>query len=323
MLATLHHAVCDGPGAVELGLGLFDGFTAPVRPSASCSGDRPSLRTAARSASAALTHPARWIDGATKIAHLGKRIYESAGIVSAVLGGMRLPDPGSPLVGTHSARRGVAMSRLSLSRFQHVRALHGGTINDVILALVTGALREWLKRRNRTLHGRTVRALVPVNRRQSPSSASGRNQLSGYLCELPVGEPDPLQRLHEIRSMMNSSKAAGPCRGPGAFPVVAEHLPRVVHRIVTPVIARGAPLLCDLVVSNVPLPAITLAVQGAELHEVYPFVPLAPGHIIGIAACSYGDAMCVGVNTDPQVMADLADFADSLPQELDKLARHT
>ncbi len=320
MLAKLHHAVCDGPGAVELGLGLFDGFTAPEQPPAPCEGGfRARGLAAARSASDVLTHPARLIGGATKAADLVKQGYEAAGIFSAIVGGIRRLDPASPLRCAHWPRRRIELSRLSLSDLQRVRALHGGTINDVLLALVAGALRAWLSSQDCDLAGRTVRVLVPVNLRQGGESGFGRNQVSGYLCELPVGEPDPVKRLHAIRSAMDRNKAAGPRRGAGAFPLLADQLPRAVHRIVTPAVGGMAPLLYDLVISNVPLPAVPLALGGAGLREVYPFVPLATGQAMGIAACSYGDAMCLGIYADPRTVPDLANFADSLERALDEL----
>src|SRR5205823_13532588 len=113
------------------------------------------------------------------------------------------------------------------------------------------------------------------------------NLLSGYVCALPVSEPDPLVRLRAIRSEMDRNKAAGSQSGPGALPVLADSLPPAVHRLAGPFAGLGAPLLFDTVVTNVPLPSVPLHLAGAELREIYPVLPLAHGHALGVAISTY------------------------------------
>lgn len=247
---------------------------------------------------------------------------DAIGISGDCLGGRRRnPAARSPTATAGCPLAAAAGSTVPVGpvHLRRVRALHGCTINDALLALVAGALRHWLMRRDGDVERRTVRALVPVNRRQVGDPGLGRNQLSGYVCELPIGEPNPIKRLQKIRSAMDRHKAAGPRRGAGAFALLANHVPRAVLRIAMPAVAGLAPLLYDLVISNVPLPAIRLALGGAELHEVYPLVPLASGHAMSVAACSYGGAVCLGIYAEPRTVPDLADFADFLEPALDDL----
>jgi diacylglycerol O-acyltransferase / wax synthase len=184
------------------------------------------------------------------------------------------------LPGFGSPRRRATLLRLDADLLRRIGKQHAATLNEVILSVVTGGLRHWLVD-DGELHpgetGATVRVLVPVSlRRYHRNPLAPGNHLSGYLVELPVGEPDPLRRLHRVRDTMARHKAAGPFRGPGAFPLLADWFPAAVHRLATRPIAQAAPLLFDTTVTTVPLPDIPLHIDGAALHEIYPLVPIAP-----------------------------------------------
>ncbi len=122
--------------------------------------------------------------------------------------------------------------------------------------------------------------LLPVRRRARSSNRTGGNRLSGYLCELPVGEPDPGKRPLAIRRAMEQNKSTGADSGPGAIPVLADQLPPAVHRVVASVAGQGASLLFDLVVTSIPVPSIPFTLDGAELEEVFPIAPLAAGQAL-------------------------------------------
>src|SRR5262249_27789328 len=138
------------------------------------------------------------------------------------------------------------------------------------------------------------------------------NQLSGYLCDLPVDEPDPLRRLALVRAMMDGNKEAGPGRGPGALPVLADRLPAALHRVVMPMVGQCAPLLCATVVTTVPLPSVPLTFDGAVLREVYPVVPLAPGHALGVAFSPYRGTVHVGLHANARALPDVGLLASTL-----------
>jgi hypothetical protein len=103
---------------------------------------------------------------------------------------------------------------------------------------------------------------------------------------------------------MNRNKARGPYRGPGAIPLVADTVPAIGHRVASPLLSWTAGLLFDVVVTNVPLPDMELCVGGASMREVYPIVPLAKGHGLGVAVASYRDHIDIGLHTDPSIMPD-------------------
>jgi WS/DGAT/MGAT family acyltransferase len=282
--------------------------------------------SAARSAGAALARPDRLVGPAlSTVAGLpatARQTGQALGIAASMLRNAVPPAPGSPWTAAHtSPERGLAMLRIDLQDVHRIRRRHGGTVNDVLLTVVTGALRRWLADRGRTVDEMSLRALVPVSRPQRCVGSNGGNSLSGYLCTLPVGEPDPLIRLQAVRAEMDRNKAAGPGRGAGALPVLADRLPAAVHRLAGPFAGRGASLLFDTIVTSVPLPNLSLHLTGAELREIYPVVPLAHGHALGIAVSTYRGTAHLTLHADRQAMPDLTRLAAAVPAALTALDR--
>jgi len=216
----------------------------------------------------------------------------------------------------------MALLRIDLEDIHRIRRRHGGTVHDVLLAVVTGALRQWLRSRGHPLDGLTLRALIPVSRlRPAGRDGVAGNELSGYLCDLPVGESDPVARLRALRAQMDQNKTAGAARGAGAIPVLADRLPPAVHRVAGPLAALCAPLLFDTVITTVPLPNLPLRLAGAELAEIYPVVPLAHGHSLGIGVSTYRGTAYVALHADQQAMPDLGRLAATVPAAVGALDR--
>ncbi|MCI2417586.1 wax ester/triacylglycerol synthase family O-acyltransferase [Saccharopolyspora sp. K220] len=306
VLVKFHHALADGRDAVEIGLGLLDGF-APG-PAAEARPEVP--RNPLGGALEMFRSPQQLVD--TVRGTLSKS-GESLVIASSVLRNMRVPMPDSPLRAASSMARRVALIPIDLADLRRIRARHGGTTNDVMLAVLAGALRRWLSARGHPVEDLPARALIPVCRRRGGNGTRGNNQLSGYLCDLPVGEPDPVARLRAIRASMGCNKSAGPLRGPGAFPVLAGRVPQIVHQVATPLAGQGAALLFDTVITNVPLPAFPAALAGAELAEVYPVAPLAVGHALAVAVSQFRDTVHVGVQANRAALPDLEKLSEALP----------
>lgn len=300
VLVKFHHALADGREAVEMGLGLLDGFT-PEAPEPLPDPDGSPLDL--------LRKPQQLFDA---VRGTLSKSGETLGIASSVVRSIRVPIPDSPLRASASAARRVALIPIDLADLRRIRARHGGTTNDVVLAVLAGAFRRWLAARGHPVDELPVRALIPVSRRRG-DNARGNNQLSGYLCDLPVGEPDPVARLQAIRAAMGRNKSAGPLRGPGAFPVLAGRVPQIVHQVAAPLAGQGAALLFDTVITNVPLPGFRAALDGAELAELYPVAPLAAGHALAIAVSQYRDTVHIGVHANRGALPDLEKLGEALP----------
>ncbi|NEC75520.1 wax ester/triacylglycerol synthase domain-containing protein, partial [Streptomyces rochei] len=120
------------------------------------------------------------------------------------------------LTAASSGTRRTAGVAVDLDDVHHVRKSTGGTVNDVLIAVVAGALRRWLDERGDGSEGVAPRALIPVSKRRPRTAHPQGNRLSGYLIRLPVDDPDPLSRLGTVRAAMDRNKDAGPGRGAGA-----------------------------------------------------------------------------------------------------------
>jgi WS/DGAT/MGAT family acyltransferase len=296
LLLKLHHALTDGAGAYAVAAGLLDGVKLPQRIPAQT---RP------------IPAPRSTLD--TVKDALGTawgQANETAGIASSVMRAAR--PPLSPVSAPPSAERRLGFVRLPVAELREARKAHGGTANDVVLAVLSGALREWMINRGQRADGRTLRALIPVSVRGRAGDQLGGNKLSGYLLDLPVGEDDPVERLRVVRRAMDRNKAAGPGRGAGALPLLADRVPSLLHRLGTRTAGMAAPMLFDLVITTVPVPPARLSIDGARLAEVYPFVPLAPRHAVGIAVATYRDTVHIGLQVNGAAVPDVGSLRDAV-----------
>ncbi|SDZ48566.1 acyltransferase, WS/DGAT/MGAT [Saccharopolyspora shandongensis] len=246
-------------------------------------------------------------------------MQQTVEIAFSVVRNMRAPAPDSPLHARPSAARRVALIPLEQCDIRRIRARHGGTTNDIALTVVTGALRRWLDTRGYALEGLTVRALVPVSHRSRRKSRGPNNQLSGYLCDLPVGEPDPVTRLQIVRAEMDRNKCSGPLRGPGAFPALAGRMPSMVQLLAAPLVGQAVGLLFDTVITDVPVPNVVVPLDGAPLRELYPLAPLAPGHALSLAVTEYRDIVHIGVQANRRAVGDLEKLSEALPHAVTEL----
>jgi WS/DGAT/MGAT family acyltransferase len=304
VLVKLHHALTDGTGAVMLAAELLDGgHRAGDAKQASRETFPGGLWSTARQALRVITSPSR----------LARHAAETATISASVLRKSRPAAMAMSLTASPVDERRLATANLHCDVLSRIRKLHGGTANDAVLGVLTGAWRRCLLEHKAPVDPDAVRALIPVSMRRRRNDRTAGNQLSGYLCELPVGEPDPALQLRTIRARMDANKTAGPARGAGAFPLLAERVPPAVHRAVGPVLRRSATLLFDTVITHVPLPDIPLRLNGADLHEVYPIVPLAHGQQLAVGVSTYRNNVHIGLHGAGNGLPDLQQLAAAIP----------
>jgi len=314
LVLKLHHALADGVGAVEVGAAMLDEFAA-LAPQAP-----PAIEAArglvARHVGWALRRAdPRALAGSTAgLARMaGRGLTVGGTLVDAVLR-PRSGFPALPVSDEERDGRGFAMARIPLQDVRRVRKHHGGTANDVLLAAIAGGLRDWLAGLGPVRDGRPVRAMVPVSGRRQADGPG--NQFAVYTLDLPVGEPCPRRRLREVRRQMDRNKAGEAPAGPGGIVALAELLPSAVHRVLTPLAGRHAGRLFDTIVTSVPMPRGSVHVAGAELRELFPVVPLAAGHPVGIALSTYRDTAYVGVHAARTAAPHVRRLADAIPGAL-------
>ncbi|MBQ0851875.1 wax ester/triacylglycerol synthase family O-acyltransferase [Streptomyces sp. BH-SS-21] len=309
VLFKFHHALADGLRALALAAAVLDPMDMPAprpRPAEPerglLAGLVPDVTKLPGLVRGALTDVGRALDIGASVARATWDVRSSAALVSQPTGTRRVAGVAVELDEIHTIRKSV-----------------GGTVNDVLIAVVAGALRRWLDERGDGSEGVSPRALIPVSRRRPRTAHPQGNRLSGYLIRLPVDDPDPLARLATVRTAMNHNKDAGPNRGAGAVALLADHVPAIGHRLGMPVVGQAARLLFDILVTSVPLPSLGMTLGGCPLTEVYPLAPLARGQALAVAVSTFRGRVHYGLVADAEAVPDLDLLAKSLTVEVAEL----
>jgi diacylglycerol O-acyltransferase / wax synthase len=326
LISKSHHALIDGISGVDLATVMFD--LSPVPQPVEHSGRpwqphvepgavdlvaagvkgvvRAGIEVASRAVGAA-THPER---------ALGNLREAAEGIGEIVWAGLN-PAPETPLnveIGPHRRFVGVP-SRLE--DFKRVKNAFGGTVNDVVLAVVAGALREWLISRGVRTEGLELRALVPVSIRTESQRNTLGNQIAAMRGPLPVYIADPVQRLRAVKREMDGLKES-------KMAVGAEVLAGVQNFAPPTVLAQASRInfstrLFNLIVTNVPGPQFPLYVRGREIELVYPIAFLPKNHALAVAIMSYNGQMNFGLLADYDAIPDLDVIAENIEAALEEL----
>jgi diacylglycerol O-acyltransferase len=220
-----------------------------------------------------------------------------------------------------SEQRRFATVRTSLSDYRAVRRAHGGTVNDVILATITGAMRSWLMTRAESMHGgRSLRAMVPMSVIDSdlePTSLG--SQVAGHLLNLPVGETSPVVRLHQVSYALKAHKDTGRAVAADRLADVAGFAPTTFHALGARVAATQQRRGFNLVITNVPGPQFPLYAAGAQMLESYPVQPLLPRHALAIGVTSYDGGVYFGLTGDRDALPDLDVLGQCIEEALAEL----
>ena len=238
-----------------------------------------------------------------------------------LMGSLSRSSPDSPLSATLSEQRRVATVKTSLEDYRRVKRMHGGTVNDVVLATVTGALRAWLMTRAEPISGsRSFRAMVPMGVIDSdlePTSLG--SQVAGHLLNLPIGEPSPVVRLHQVSYALKAHKETGRAVAADRLAGIAGFAPTTFHALGNRVAAAQTHRGFHLVVTNVRGPQFPLYAAGATMLESYPVPPLLPGHAVSIGVTSYDGHVYYGLTGDRDAVPDLDVLAQCLVEALEEL----
>jgi WS/DGAT/MGAT family acyltransferase len=305
VLFKFHHALADGLRALTLAAGVMDPVEMPAprpRPAEPRRGLLPDVRRLPGLVRGALSDVGRALDIGVSVA---RSTWEARSCPA--------------LAAEPSGTRRTAGVMVDLDEVHRVRKTVGGTVNDVLIAVVAGALRRWLDERGDSSEGVAPRALIPVSRRRPRTAHPQGNRLSGYLMRLPVDDPDPLGRLRTVRAAMDRNKDAGPNRGAGAVALLADHVPALGHRIGGPLVSQAARLWFDILVTSVPLPSLGLRLGGCPLAEVYPLAPLARGQSLAVAISTYRGRVHYGLVADAEAVPDLDLLAKAVTREVEDL----
>jgi WS/DGAT/MGAT family acyltransferase len=327
VLSKTHHALVDGVSGVDIASVLFDTQAEPQVPpdpggrwlpapppsGAQLLGKAIAERLAepaeiARGVRAALRAPRRMAIGA----------YESLVAVGALAWAGLGAAPRTPYNVDIGPHRRFTWVRSELTDIKAIKDELGGTINDVMLATVAGALGRHLRRRGENTDGLVLRAMVPVSVRAELERGALGNRVAAMMAPLPVGIEDPVECLHEITGSMKGLKESGQAVGAERLTELSGFAPPTVMSQAARVMRRQR--FFNLVVTNVPGPQFPLYLLGREMVDVFPMVPLAPGQALGVAIMSYNGRINFGLLGDYDALYDLDELAEDFGDSLADLA---
>jgi len=320
-----HHALVDGQSGLQLTGALLDATPLPTqvrgpRPAPAHAAD-PSMEKLAR---AALRTTAKQFTGMIRGVPAGLRRIAGELPAAGLLG--RLRDsvwlaPRTPFNQQVGPKRRYASGSLPLADVKQVARACGASLNDVVMALVAGALREFLQRRGE-LPAQPLIAAMPVSLRAGADAVG--NEVSMVQCPLPTDIADPMLRLQaicsatrDIKGRVQAFRGLIPTDFPGlAAPLWATGLGRLWSR---GRLSERLPPLANLVVSNVPGPQVPLYIAGAEVLAFHPVSIITHGLGLNITLLSYNGALEFGIVSSPETLAQPDVLLRGLRRELDRL----
>jgi WS/DGAT/MGAT family acyltransferase len=331
VVTKTHHAMVDGLASMDIGAVLLDLTPEPreIVPDDWHPAPEPSaLELAADAVLHGLCRPRDVLDVAARaVADVGQALSAVGRVAEAVVAAGRSAAavrPVPPLTAATGEQRRYGMERTTLADHRAVRKAHGGTVNDVVLAVVAGALRRWMISRGEPLTaGVVVRALVPVSVRARSREAAGGNSISAYFVDLPVAEADPVRRLALVREAMEEHKRGGRAIGAAAVVGLVGLAPPIVHSLGARLASQFSNRLYNVLVTNVPGPPRPLYALGARMLDMFPVVPLGGGQAVAIGITSYDGGVHYGLTADRDALPDVDVLAGAVSEALAELVATT
>jgi diacylglycerol O-acyltransferase len=326
LITKTHHALVDGVSGVDIATVLFDTkpVPEPAEPDHDWVPDRePSSATlAAKGLEGLLATPVRLARRLEQtIQHpraAAREVAEAAEGVGEIAWAFANPAPKVPLNADIGSHRRFTWVRSDLGQMKRIKNQLGGTVNDVVLAVVAGAVRDWLHGRGIRTEGLELRAQVPVSIRAEGERGQLGNRLAVMRAPLPVYIADPVRRLetvsHAMRGLKQSKQALG-----------AEVITRFNDFAPPTLLAQAARInfstrLFNLVVTNVPGPQMPLYVLGRELEDIFPVGFLPPHQALFVAIMSYNGGVNFGLLSDYDSMDDVEVIAQGIERAIAELA---
>jgi diacylglycerol O-acyltransferase / wax synthase len=327
VLTKTHHALVDGISGVDIATVLFDTSPDPLpvaRPDQEWDA-RPLPSRAQLLADALLeraTVPAEVVRGVHATLRGPQTVAKRAGKAVGSFGafawtGMNAA-PSSPFNQRIGPHRRFTWVQADLGQFKAIKNALGGTVNDVVLAVVSGALGKYMRLHGLSTDAVGLKAMVPVSVRADIERGALGNRVAAMWATLPVGLADPVERLHTVSQEMVGVKQSGQAVGAEILTAVSGFAPPTIMSQAARLQARQR--FFNLVVTNVPGPQFPLYLLGRELEAIYPMVPLAENTALGVAILSYNGQLNFGLVGDYDALADLETLADELRASIDELA---
>jgi len=327
VVSKVHHCLVDGVSGTDLLAVVLDAEPepAPPRPDTWKPEPEPSdVRVVAEALGDLVASPYEQFRalrattrGWRQLAAMAGDVFRGAGSFAGVV----RPTVRSTLNGPIGPHRRWDWARTTLADVKIVRKGLGGTVNDVVLTVLTKGFRDLLLSRGESVVDRVVRTLVPVSVRTESERGTYNNRVSGMIAELPVGIADPVERLAAIRSQMDGLKESKQAVAGEVLTSLAGFAPATLLALGARV-ARGIPQRnVNTVTTNVPGPQIQLYAAGRPMLEAFPFVPIAGAVRVGVAIFSYNGMLNYGVTGDYDSAPDIGVLCRGIEDGMSELLK--
>ena len=323
LVSKTHHSLVDGISGTDIMSVLLD--PAPEVPVIERDTWRPDIEPSADQLMVdalreRLTSPAEVVrslqSAASDPSKLSGLVLGSARALGEWMGSSFAAPPSSlnRSIGPHRRFETVTVA---LDDLKSIKNAFGGTVNDVVLTVVSGGLRRLLRGRGERVDDLELRAMVPVSVRTDEQRGTLGNQVANVWAALPVYEPDPLERLHVISESMRDLKSSGQAVGAQVLTSLGEFAPPTIVAQASRLVARQRAF--NLVITNVPGPQIPLYTLGHEMLEVYPVLPLSGNTTLGVALLSYNGSVGFGLLGDYETTEDIGELAEGIEKSTAEL----
>jgi len=311
IIGKSHHALVDGVSGVDITTVLFDLDAEPEGPATSpppwlARPEPTDLELLTEALRERATSPKEIARGVRAAFRGPRQVLRGLGNTSKMVGA-GLSASQHPVfnveIGPH---RRFAMVQTDLGELKRVKDAHGGTVNDVILSIVAGALGKYLRARGHETDGLELRAMVPVSVRAAEEHGALGNRISAMMAPLPVWSEDPVERLQLISEEMGDLKTSGQAVGAEILTKLTDFAPGTIASQAARL--QPAQRFFNLVVTNVPGPQFPLYVLGRRMESIFPMVPLARRQALCVGIMSYDGQVNFGLVGDYDAMADLESF---------------
>jgi WS/DGAT/MGAT family acyltransferase len=326
IIGKSHHCLVDGVAGLDITTILFDLEREPDRPTepppeAWIPEPEPSeVELLADALVDRVVHPREGLRLAARIMRGPGRAAErlaDALVAAGSLAWAGIAAPETPFNVDIGPHRRFAWVRASLVDLKRVKNELGGTVNDVILAAVSGALGRFLRSRGHSTAGLEMRAMVPVSVRTADERGALGNRLTTMMAPLPIWCEDPARRLRIVTDTMGDLKQSKQAMGASLLTQLANFAPPTLTAQAARLQSRQR--FFNLVVTNVPGPQFPLFLLGRRMERVFPMVPLARRQALCVGVMSYDGQVNFGLIGDYDAMAELDQLAGDLEASLVEL----
>ena len=328
LVFKIHHCMIDGISGVDLMAALLNFVPTEEIENIKPFEPRPAPGAAELLIGESLRRARRAVRAARGIPHLaeeavavGAEIQRRAKAVSySLTSGWLTPASRTPINEKIGPNRRFEWLKLQLADVKEVKDLIGGTVNDVVLTTVAGAVRKYfIEERGFPVDDVEFRVMAPVSVRTKDQRGRLGNQVAMWLVQLPIGEPDPLRRYAIVQDHTQHLKDTNQALGASTIVQLSSGTPATLLGMAARRATRIRPF--NMTVTNVPGPQFPMYILGSKLLVQYPAVPLWAGHGLGVALFSYNGELAWGLNADWDVAPDVVAFAEAVKKAFAELRR--